>query len=214
MSNALRIDSFGSRSRRNRITASTQCEGSAPSFAQRSASSACNRDPMPAFAARVTDDHIESQPAARARKSRRSKAGSSLKSIGSCRSIGVILADYRWRRCFRPVKAQKTIRRQWRRPLDRKFYRKRRRSVTTSSPGARRSGEISSLSLRPSLTAATGDSLALRGTNSAIARYKSHAIPGLPWEKGAVRRHTMTTLSPENLLMLGEGASGVCGWTN
>ena len=40
MSNALKIDSFGSRSRRNRITASTQREGSAPSFAQRSASSA------------------------------------------------------------------------------------------------------------------------------------------------------------------------------
>src|ERR1700735_80155 len=38
MSNALMIDSFGSRSRRKRITASAQREGSAPSFAQRSAS--------------------------------------------------------------------------------------------------------------------------------------------------------------------------------
>src|SRR3984957_16420100 len=38
MSNALKIDSFGSRSRRNRITASAQREGSAPSFFQRSAS--------------------------------------------------------------------------------------------------------------------------------------------------------------------------------
>src|SRR4029077_20678402 len=38
MSNVLIIDSFGSRSRRKRITASTQREGSAPSFAQRSAS--------------------------------------------------------------------------------------------------------------------------------------------------------------------------------
>src|SRR5580692_161313 len=38
MSNALMIDSFGSRSRRKRITASTQREGAAPSFAQRSAS--------------------------------------------------------------------------------------------------------------------------------------------------------------------------------
>src|SRR6202044_107705 len=40
MSNAPRIDSFGSRSRRNRIAASTQCDGSAPSLAQRAASSA------------------------------------------------------------------------------------------------------------------------------------------------------------------------------
>src|SRR3984957_786166 len=38
MSNAFKIDSFGSRSRRKRITASAQREGSAPSFAQRSAS--------------------------------------------------------------------------------------------------------------------------------------------------------------------------------
>src|SRR4029077_11485913 len=38
MSNVLIIDSFGSRSRRKRITASAQREGSAPSFAQRSAS--------------------------------------------------------------------------------------------------------------------------------------------------------------------------------
>src|ERR1700733_10460829 len=37
MSNVLMIDSFGSRKRRNRITASAQREGSAPSFAQRSA---------------------------------------------------------------------------------------------------------------------------------------------------------------------------------
>jgi hypothetical protein len=40
MSNALKIASFGSRSVRNLIAASTQCEGSAPSFAQRAASSA------------------------------------------------------------------------------------------------------------------------------------------------------------------------------
>ncbi len=35
------IDSFGSRSRRNRIAASTQCRGLAPSLAQRSASAVC-----------------------------------------------------------------------------------------------------------------------------------------------------------------------------
>src|SRR6185437_14098083 len=70
-----------------------------------------NRYAIAAFSARVADDHIESEHAARRGSHGDRRQAHLLKSIGSCRSIGVILADYRWRRCFRPVKAQKMKRR-------------------------------------------------------------------------------------------------------
>jgi hypothetical protein len=63
MSNAFKIDSFGSRSRRNRSIASMQREGSAASFAQRSDSSGLHRDSMPAFAARIANYDVENQAA-------------------------------------------------------------------------------------------------------------------------------------------------------
>jgi hypothetical protein len=61
MSNAFMIDSFGSRSRRNRITASTYRDGGAELRAALGFVG-LDRDPVPVFAAQVTDDHVKSEP--------------------------------------------------------------------------------------------------------------------------------------------------------